>query len=185
MQEAIDQFVANLGRVRNLGALVDALESQTTDVLDLSDILRAELVLSVSALDHYVHEIVRIGMLEAYRGARHKTQQFLNFTVSLESALSSVSGGKHGLTMRSELATDIEVSKRQKTLRPQCASFQRLVCGTEWHKSWVCLRRTLETRCLSLSIEETKSLMKPTWILHHMKNSIRLTKLKSTTLSTS
>lgn len=94
MQEAIDQFVANLGRIRNLGALVDALESQTTSVLDLSDILRAELVLSVSALDHYVHEIVRIGMLEAYRGTRQKTQQFLNFKISLESALSSVSGGE-------------------------------------------------------------------------------------------
>ena len=93
MREAIDQFVANVARVRDLGSLVDTLQAQTTGALDLSDILRAELVLSVSALDHYVHEVVRLGMIEAYRGTRQKTQQFLDFQVSLSSALSSVSGG--------------------------------------------------------------------------------------------
>jgi len=94
MQEAINQFVANVARVRDLGALVDTLESQTTKALDLSDILRAELVLSVSALDHYVHEVVRLGMIESYRGTRQKTQQFLDFQVSLSSALAAVSGGE-------------------------------------------------------------------------------------------
>lgn len=33
-------------------------------------------------------------MLEAYRGARQKTRKFLNFDVSLENAISSVSGGE-------------------------------------------------------------------------------------------
>ena len=55
--------------------------------MDLSDILRAELVLSVSALDHYVHEVVRLGMLEAFRDTRPRTSQFLDFRVSLGSAL--------------------------------------------------------------------------------------------------
>ena len=94
MQEAIDQFNANLSRIRDLGAIVDTLESQTTGALDLSDILRAELVLSVSALDHYVHEVVRLGMLESYRGIRPRTQRFLDYQVSLEGALAGVSGGE-------------------------------------------------------------------------------------------
>jgi hypothetical protein len=94
MQEAIDQFRANISRVRNLGAIVDAVGSQTTDIVDLSDILRAELVMSVSALDHYVHEVVRLGMLESFRGTRLRTPQFFDFQVSLASALDGIAGGE-------------------------------------------------------------------------------------------
>ena len=65
MKPAFDQFRTNIVRVRNLGSIVDALASQTTGVLDLSDVLRAEIVLAVSALDQFVHEIVRLGMLAA------------------------------------------------------------------------------------------------------------------------
>ncbi len=99
MQEAINQFRENLNRVRNLGAIVDALDSQTTDALDLSDILRAELVLAVSALDQFVHEAVRLGMLDAYRGNRIRTPAFLRFQVSLISVLNGISesGGERWL----------------------------------------------------------------------------------------
>ena len=94
MQEEIEQFVANVSRVRDLGALVDTLESQTTNSLDFSDILRTKLVLSISALDHYVHEVVRLEMIESFRGTRQKTQQFIDFQVSLSSALASSLGGE-------------------------------------------------------------------------------------------
>lgn len=91
MQEAIDRFRANLKRVRNLGSIVAALSSQTTTVVDLTDILRAELVLSVSALDHYIHEVVRFGMLESYRGTRPMTTQFRSFRIPIGSALEAIS----------------------------------------------------------------------------------------------
>ena len=91
MQEAIDQFRANLVRVRDLGLIANALDSQTTQALDLSDILRAELVLAVSALDQFAHEVARLGMLEAYRGEREKTPQFLQFRISVEAALRGIS----------------------------------------------------------------------------------------------
>ena len=91
MQEAIDEFRANMVRVRNLGRLADALDSQTAQALDLSDILRAEFVLAVSALDQFVHEVARLGMLEAYRGEREKTPQFLGFQISVEAALRGIS----------------------------------------------------------------------------------------------
>jgi len=70
MQAAIDQFRTNINRVRHLGAIYRALKAQTTEVLDLSDILRAELVMAVSALDHYIHEVTRLGILETYHGSR-------------------------------------------------------------------------------------------------------------------
>ena len=84
MQVAIDQFRVNIARVRNLGVIHNTLNAQTTAAIDLSDILRSELVMAVSALDHYIHEIVRLGMLEVYRGTRPETSAFLRFQISLE-----------------------------------------------------------------------------------------------------
>ncbi len=40
--------------------------------------------MGVSALDYYIHEIVRLGMLEVYRGTRPETSAFLRFQISLE-----------------------------------------------------------------------------------------------------
>ena len=70
MQPAFDQFCENLARARSLGGLAQSLSNLTTAAVDLSDILRASLVLAVSAFDHFVHEFVRLGMLEVHRGNR-------------------------------------------------------------------------------------------------------------------
>jgi hypothetical protein len=91
MQVAIDQFRVNLARVRNLGGIYNTLNAQTTAVIDCSDILRSELVMAVSVLDYYIHEIVRLGMLEVYRGTRPDTPAFLQFQISLESVRQAVS----------------------------------------------------------------------------------------------
>ena len=105
MQTAIDQFHTSISRVRNLGAIFQTLDSQTTPVLDLSDLLRAELVLAVSALDHFIHELVRLGMLEAYRGNRPRTRRFLGFQVSLESALTGIADNTEEQWIDSEIRT--------------------------------------------------------------------------------
>jgi RiboL-PSP-HEPN len=93
MQSAFDQFRISIGRVRDLIALHNSVNAQSTGVLDLSDMLRAALVLSVSALDYYVHEVVTLGMLEIHRGQRSEptplntTQSaFSRFQVSLGGA---------------------------------------------------------------------------------------------------
>ena len=62
-----------------------------TAAVDLSDLLRAALVHAVSALDHYVHELVRIGMLEVHRGAKPTTEAHLAFRVSLSATRSALS----------------------------------------------------------------------------------------------
>lgn len=89
MQQAIEQFRANLIIVKNLGAVYTALKNQTTTVLDLSEILRSELVMAVSALDLFIHELVKIGMIQAYTGTRPKTQAFYRFQVPLKHFTSS------------------------------------------------------------------------------------------------
>ncbi len=87
MQAAIEQYRENIKRVRNLGSIYQALSAQTTGVLDLADILRSELVMALSALDHFIHELVRSGMLEAYHGHRGRTDACLRFQVTLGSAI--------------------------------------------------------------------------------------------------
>jgi len=91
MQAAIDQFRINIEYVRHLGALYISLRSQTTSVLDLSDILRAQLVMAVSVLDYYIHEIVRLGMLKGYHGHRIQTEAFSRFQIALSGALQCIS----------------------------------------------------------------------------------------------
>ncbi|MCY7324078.1 MAG: hypothetical protein LH660_20320 [Phormidesmis sp. CAN_BIN36] len=93
MQSALDQFRISIGRVRDLIALHNSVKAQATGALDVSDMLRASLVLAVSALDYYVHEVVTLGMLEIHRGQRSeptpsKTNQsaFSRFQVSLGGA---------------------------------------------------------------------------------------------------
>jgi len=84
---ALNQFQRNLLRVRQMGSLYHIWRSKLKGALDLSDLLRAELVLSVSLLDHFVHEIVRIGMLEIFEGKRSKTKAYSKFEKSLQSFL--------------------------------------------------------------------------------------------------
>jgi RiboL-PSP-HEPN len=86
MQSAFDQFAISISRVRDLIAVHNSFKAQATGALDLSDILRAALVLAVSALDYYVHEVVRLGMLEVHRGQRPEPPAFSSFQVSLGSA---------------------------------------------------------------------------------------------------
>jgi hypothetical protein len=94
MQSALDQFRISIQRVRDLIALHNSVKAQATAALDLSDILRSALVLTVSALDYYIHEVVTLGMLEIHRGQRvepvssaNTTQSaFSRFQVSLGSA---------------------------------------------------------------------------------------------------
>ena len=86
MQAAIDQFYENLARARSLAGLAQSLSSLTTAAVDLSDILRASLVLAVSALDHFIHEFVRLGMLEVHRGNRPTTDAYLSFRVPMSAA---------------------------------------------------------------------------------------------------
>ena len=92
MQAAIDQFNDNIARVRNLQALYVALSAQVTTAVDLSDILRAAIVAAVSALDQFVHEIVRLGMIETWNANRPETRNFQDFSITLASARSVAAG---------------------------------------------------------------------------------------------
>ena len=91
MLNPIDQFRENMTRVQSLGGLHQAFGELTTPAVDLTDLLRAQIVMIVSALDHYIHEITRVGMLEVYDGVRPQTNAFLRFQVPMGAAMDGIS----------------------------------------------------------------------------------------------
>lgn len=93
MQSALDQFRISVSRVRDLISLHNTIKAQSTPALDLTDLLRASLVLAVSALDYYIHEVVTLGMLEIYRGQRSEPSLSPNSTQSAFSRFQVSLGG--------------------------------------------------------------------------------------------
>lgn len=90
MRSVILQFHDNIKRSSNLGLLHVAMKDKVTGALDISDLLRAQLALTVSAVDHYIHEIVRLGMIEVIKGGRNNTPAFKRFGISLECAITAL-----------------------------------------------------------------------------------------------
>ncbi|WP_019913815.1 HEPN domain-containing protein [Paenibacillus sp. HW567] len=82
MSEAYNQFLGNYSRVLNIHKIFESINANGIG-FDANDILRAEIVLTVSALDQYVHEVVRIGMLEIMNGVRTETAFFNSYEVSV------------------------------------------------------------------------------------------------------
>lgn len=93
MQSALDQFRISVNRVRDLISLHNSIKAQSTPALDLTDLLRASLVLAVSALDYYIHEVVTLGMLEIHRGQRSEPSPSANTTQSAFSRFQVSLGG--------------------------------------------------------------------------------------------
>lgn len=109
MQSALDQFKISIARVRDLIALHNSLKAQATPALDLSDMLRAALVLAVSALDYYIHEVVTLGMLEIHRGQRLEPSASANTSQSAFSRFQiSLGGGRQERIIALDIASWLE-----------------------------------------------------------------------------
>ena len=114
MQSALDQFRVSIDRVRDLIALHNSVKAQATGALDVSDMLRAALVLSVSALDYYVHEVVTLGMLEIHRGQRSEPISSANTTQSAFSRFQvSLGGARQDRLTAIDIASWLEVELQQ------------------------------------------------------------------------
>lgn len=87
MLKALEAARESLSRVEHLGGLYSALQSLTTSAIDSSDLLRAQVVLAVSVLDFYIHELTVAGMLEVVRGVRPTTPSFDKYRVSVGAML--------------------------------------------------------------------------------------------------
>lgn len=120
MQSALDQFRISIARVRDLIAVYNSVNAQSTAALDLSDMLRAALVLAVSALDYYVHEVVTLGMLEIHRGQRLEPSPGQN---SSQSAFSRFEVSLGGARQERAIALNIANWLENEIQQNQGASF--------------------------------------------------------------
>lgn len=103
MQSALDEFEKTLARVRHFHGLHAAFTATLTDAVDLSDILRAEIVMAVSALDRYVHDLTRLGMIECHTGRRPKTDAFNKFSVPMSAARAVANGATASIALEAEI----------------------------------------------------------------------------------
>lgn len=87
MQAALDAFDDCMIRARELHDLHAAISKQVTGIIDLSDILRAEIVLCLSAFDYFVHELTRQGMVECWAGRRPTSDAFQRFPLPVDVAI--------------------------------------------------------------------------------------------------
>ncbi|MFY4781692.1 HEPN domain-containing protein [Aliarcobacter butzleri] len=81
---AKQHFDKNIERVKHLGFIYTTVNDTTTSAVDLSGILRAQYVMLVSALDYYLHELIRSFMIEIYKGNKSSTKGFKKFIFSID-----------------------------------------------------------------------------------------------------
>jgi uncharacterized protein with HEPN domain len=89
-----DQFKLNIQRVENLLGIYRSLSGALTSVIDISDILRSEIVLLISALDYYVHSKVLSKIEDAFTGKIAATSKFQSTTVRLATVKSALGSGE-------------------------------------------------------------------------------------------
>jgi len=83
MYDSYKLFKKNLDKSSELVVLYD-YSTRNLISLNFDDLLRAHLVYSVSAFDKFIHDVIRLGMLEIFLGRRSSTQKFLNESIRLE-----------------------------------------------------------------------------------------------------
>jgi hypothetical protein len=80
----INNFRLNIKSVRQLDKIYLLIKDKLPLLEeDLSEILRAEIVLAVSALDCYIHDLVRVEIVQTYDGRKPVTKQIDEFSIPL------------------------------------------------------------------------------------------------------
>ncbi|BAZ28343.1 hypothetical protein NIES4074_07740 [Cylindrospermum sp. NIES-4074] len=157
MQSALEHFRISIQRVRDLIALHTSIKAQATAALDISDILRSALVLSVSALDYYVHEVVTLGMLKIYRGERAEPATSANTTQSAFSRFQvSLGNASEDRTIAIDIASWIE-SDIQKIHGPEFLQQSHTIPGLIPVISDVILKKLNNTSWLEDEIRKSLS----------------------------
>jgi hypothetical protein len=84
MNRAIDTFKLNITSVKKLDVIYNYLETNNVKTLDLSDLLRSQIVLAVSALDTLVSDVLQIGLVKAFtEGKSLSTNDFSKYKIEI------------------------------------------------------------------------------------------------------
>lgn len=81
--DILDNFKENIERINKKFIIIDELESKKLEEA-AKDILRSQIVLLMSSVDFYIHEIVKYGILKIFTREKNKTKEYKAFIVSIE-----------------------------------------------------------------------------------------------------
>ena len=84
MHNAHALFHRNLALARDLSGLHELLSNIVTVPKTFDDLLRSQLVYAVSAFDKFMHDLVRIGMIEIFMGSRVGTSKYDAEPISMQ-----------------------------------------------------------------------------------------------------
>lgn len=112
MLKAHATFIANIRRARDHSGLHDFLVDSVVVPFAFDDILRLQVVNSVSAFDKLIHDIIRLGMVAAFVGSRPATPSYRAeiISIDLHNALVAAS------IPPAEILFDQEVVRKLRTL---------------------------------------------------------------------
>jgi hypothetical protein len=83
MRNALNLFNALIDSTKSVEIIYSYINGMTS-IIDCSDLLRWQWVQSVSALDRFIHDIVRIGIIEIFKETRAETKKYKTFLIDLD-----------------------------------------------------------------------------------------------------
>jgi hypothetical protein len=83
MTQACSQFATNIEEVRKTHLITTGINISNSPIVDTANLFRSCVLLSVSALDHLIHELTIAGMKEIFNGSRTPTSKYNKHSVSL------------------------------------------------------------------------------------------------------
>lgn len=84
---AYKRFLELVNDIQNIEILYKYIENAMTVPIDTSDLLRWQWVQCISVFDKFIHDIVRIGMIEIFQGNRLATPKYNNFQVDIQTCM--------------------------------------------------------------------------------------------------
>lgn len=92
MNNAYNIFTQSVDNIKKFGYIYDKIRHDYPILAtELDDMLRAQIVNIVSAMDCYIHDVVRIGIIESYLGNRAKTAKWKGSCITMDSTITLVS----------------------------------------------------------------------------------------------
>ncbi len=85
-------FHENIRQANELGILYDYLRNMVAIPEQFDDLLRSQVVNSVSAFDKLIHDLIRIGMVRIFESRRPATGRYLNEAVPIQHLPGLVAG---------------------------------------------------------------------------------------------
>lgn len=84
MLQSYQRFSMLVKDTENVEALYNYFEKSVVVPVDTSDLLRWQWVQCISAFDKFIHDIVRVGMLEIFLGKRASTPKYNSFQIDIQ-----------------------------------------------------------------------------------------------------